>query len=441
METNRDAGRKPAPLKTARVRHPRFLPPARNLPQIETLETRMKILYTTARFPYPPLRGDQVVPYFRIQHLARKHEITLLSFVEGPQEMEYVRHLKPYCVEVHTVPLARWRSYASMSAGALSSLPLQVRYYSSSEYRRKLREILAKCKFDVIHTVLSRPANHTIGIEGTVKVCEMIDAVSLTMKRRADAAHWPAQWIWRREEERMRHFEQRICKSFDGVVVASEVDRQELNAPNVTVVPVGADVSPQPRPSPNGHKVVIFTGNFAYQPNQDAAIYLINEIWPQLRQLVPQARLRIVGNSPGAKLLRVARQFPEVEVTGFVPDLRQHLLAADVAVAPVRSGGAGLHCKVLEAMACGTPVVVSPMVTGIQGLPGEDFLVAADVSGYVQAIRSVLENPQLATALSEKGRRLVVENYSWEKTTQRLELLYEELLYRRLQSTNHAHRN
>ena len=81
------------------------------------------------------------------------------------------------------------------------------------------------------------------------------------------------------------------------------------------------------------------------------------------------------------------------------------------------------------------------MVTGIQGLPGEDFLVAADVSGYVQAIRSVLENPQLATALSEKGRRLVVENYSWEKTTQRLELLYEELLYRRLQSTNHAHRN
>lgn len=401
----------------------------------------MKILYTTARFPYPLLRGDQLVPYSRIQHLARKHEITLLSFVEGPEEMEFVRHLKPHCVEVHTVPLPRWRSYASMHMGALSTLPLQVLYYSSREYQRKLQEILAKRKFDVVHTVLSRPANHTIDVEGVVKVCEMIDAVSLTMKRRASAARWPLQLVWGMEAERMRRFEQRICKSFDGVVVVSEVDRQELNAPNVTVVPAGADVDLRPRSSPNGHKVVIFTGNFAYHPNQDAAIFLINEIWPQLRQVIPRARLRIVGNCPGPSLLRVARQFPEVEVTGFVPDLRQHLLEADVAVAPIRLGGAGLHCKALEAMACGTPVVLSPMVTGLQGLPGEDFLVAADAPEYVRAIRSIFENPGLATALSDNGRRLVVKNYSWEKTTQRLELLYEELLHRRSQSTNHAHRN
>ncbi len=416
----------------------------------------MKILYTTARFPYPPLRGDRLLPYFRIQHLARKHEITLLSFVEGPEEMAYVRHLKEHCVEVHTVPLPRWRSYASMPGGALSSLPLQVLYYSSRAYQKRLREILAKHKFDVIHTVLSRAANHTIGLEGMVKVCEMIDTLSLTMKRRADKAGWPVRGVWRMEAERMRRFEQRICQSFDGVVVVSEADRQGLNAPNVTVVPVGADVSLRSRSAPNGRKVIIFTGNFAYRPNQDAAIFLLNEIWPQLRQVLPEARLRIVGTSPGPSLRRVARQFPEVEVTGFVSDLRQHLLEADVAVAPIRVGGNGMHCKALEAMACGTPVVVSPMVTGIQGKPGKDFLVARDVSEYVQAVRSVLENPALAAALSERGRRLVAENYSWEKTTERLELFYEELLDRRsesansessdsqpanAQSSNHAHRN
>ncbi|HET8922232.1 MAG TPA: glycosyltransferase family 4 protein [Candidatus Acidoferrum sp.] len=402
----------------------------------------MKILYTTARFPYPPLRGDQLVPYARIQHLARKHEITLLSFVEGPEEMEYVRHLKPHCVEVHTVPLPRWRSYASMSGGALSSLPMQVLYYSSREYQRKLQEILANGKFDAVHTVLSRPANHTIHIEGVVKVCEMIDAVSLTMERRARATRWPVQSVWRMEAKRMRRFEQCICKSFDGVVVVSEVDRQELNAPNVTVVPVGADVDPRPRPAPNGHKVVIFTGNFAYHSNQDAAIFLINEIWPQLRQAIPGTRLRIVGNGPSPTLLRAARQFPEVEVTGFVPDLRQHLFEADVAVAPMRLGGGGMHCKAIEAMACGTPLVVSSRVTrGVEGRPGEDFLLAGDAPEYVRAIRSIFENPGLATALSDKGRRLVAEKYSWEKTTQRLELLYEELLHRRSESNNHAHRN
>src|SRR5216684_1920187 len=161
----------------------------------------MKILYTTARFPYPPLRGDQLVPYSRIQHLARKHEITLLSFVEGPEEMEYVRHLKPHCAEVHTVPLPRWRSLASMPMGALSSLPLQVLYYSSREYQKKLQEILAKRKFDVLHTVLSRPANHTLETLGMVKVCEMIDTISLTMESRSDNASWPMQWLWGMEAE------------------------------------------------------------------------------------------------------------------------------------------------------------------------------------------------------------------------------------------------
>jgi polysaccharide biosynthesis protein PslH len=415
---------------------------------------RMKILYTTARFPYPPLRGDQLVPYSRIQHLARRHEITLLSFVERREETDYLQHLAPYCAEVHTVWLPRWRSYASVPAGIISPLPLQVFYYASRVYQRKLLEIVTKQKFDIIHTVLSRAASHTIGVAGPVKVCEMIDAMSLTMKRRAQAAPWPLRLLWRMEAERMRDFEQRICRSFDGVVVVSEADRRELNAPNVTVVPVGADLSSQPgssprswprsspRSSPNGHRVIIFTGNFAYHPNQDAAMFLLSDIWPQLRRLLPEARLRIVGNNPSSSLRLAAGLFPDVEVTGFVPDLRQHLLQADVAIAPLRIGGAGMHCKVLEAMACGTPVVASPLVTGIAGQSERDFLVAENATEYVQAVRRILENPGLSAALSENGRRLVAENYSWEKTTERLESFYEELLHRRLsQSAAYAHRN
>jgi glycosyltransferase involved in cell wall biosynthesis len=178
------------------------------------------------------------------------------------------------------------------------------------------------------------------------------------------------------------------------------------------------------------------TGNFAYHSNEDAAMFLMSEVWPHMRRLHTGMRLRIVGNSPSAGLRSVAERFPDVEVTGFVPDLRQHLLEADIAVAPIRLAGGGTQCKALEAMACGTPVVLSRGITGIQGKPGKDFLVAGDVSEYVDAVRKVLESPGLAQSLSENGRRLVVENYSWEKTTQRLESLYDELLQRRAQSTN-----
>jgi sugar transferase (PEP-CTERM/EpsH1 system associated) len=402
----------------------------------------MKILYTTARFPFPPLRGDQLTPYNRIQHLARRHEITLLSFIERPEELQYVQRVKPYCAQIHAVRLPRWKSYAHMSAGMGKDIPLQVLYYCSREYQRKLQEILAAQKFDILHTVLSRAANHTIGVRGIVKVCEMIDALSLTMKRRADAAHWPTKSVWRIEEQRMRRFEQRICKSFDGVVVVSEVDREALNSPNVTVIPVGTDFSPKTISSRNGRKTVIFTGNFAYHSNEDAAIFLITEIWPELRKLKPDLRLRIVGKSPGSSILRAAERFSDVEVTGFVPDLREQLVDADVAIAPIRLSGGGMHLKALEAMACGTPIVVSDRVTsGIQGLPGDDYLMAGTVPEYVQSVRRILEDPMLAAKLSANGRRLVVEKYSWEGTTERLERLYEELLSRRSTSEKYAHRN
>ena len=314
-------------------------------------------------------------------------------------------------------------------------------FYFSREYQRKLGEILSVGKFDILHTILSRAADHTIGVEGPVKVCEMIDTLSLTMERRATNAVWPAKPFWAREAERMRWYEQRICKNFNGVVVVSEVDREALNAPNVTVIPVGTDFSPRTGSRPNGRKVVVVAGNFAYHSNEDAAVFLTTEIWPELRKAVP-GRLRIVGKSPGSRLLRSASQFPDVEVTGFVPDLRQELVEADVAIAPIRLSGGGMHLKALEAMACGIPIVVSDRVTtGIQGQRGKDYLVAETVAEYVQLVGSVLKDPILAEKLSANGRRLIAEKYSWEKTTERLESLYEDLLIRRSNRANHANRN
>jgi len=214
----------------------------------------MKILYTTARFRIRLTRGpiNAVLSNSALGAKARDH---VASFVEGPEEKEYIGQLKPYCVEVHTVPLPRWRSYASHGHGCFERTAFASPLLFLGRVSRRLQSILAKRKFDVIHTVLARPANHTIGVTSAVKVCEMIDAVSLTMKRRADVARGLAKWVWRMEAERMRRFEQRICKSFDGIVVLSEVDRQELSAPNVTVIPIGTDVSLRPRQSPNGHKV------------------------------------------------------------------------------------------------------------------------------------------------------------------------------------------
>jgi glycosyltransferase involved in cell wall biosynthesis len=370
------------------------------------------------------MRGDQIIAFYRIRYLAQRHEVALLSFVESEAEVEQAAELTRHCAAVHTVRLPQWRSVLNMALGFTDGLPLQAHYYASAAFERQLQVLVEGGSFDVVHSVLARVSAPLLGIRGPVRISDMVDALSLTMARRAAASHHLERWVYSLEARRMRDFEQQLCREMEGVIVVSEKDRDYLGAPRVTVIPAGVEIEPRPRPERSGPRTVIFTGNFEYYPNVDAAEFLLREIWPAVRRAVGEARLKIVGNNPPARLARLAEQQPGAEVTGYVEDLAAHLLEADVAVSPVRLGGAGMHRKVLEAMACGTPVVVSPLVTGFRAQPGEDLLVAEDVPGYVAAIRSVLEDPERARRMSERGRRIVAENYSWEGTTRQLEDYY-----------------
>jgi glycosyltransferase involved in cell wall biosynthesis len=365
----------------------------------------------------------------------------LLSFIGHQKELEYLPKLSDYCAEVQTVILPAWRSYLRATAQCYRGLPLQVLYYESDEYRTKLKRLLARDAFDVVHTVLSRGALFTMPLNGPVRVLEMLDALSLNMQRRSEAETGLARWFFQAEAGRMRRFEQMACREFDQVLVLSAVDRDHLGAENVSMIPAGADLPEFSPPPPGKPPSVIFTGNFSYYPNQDAARFLIQEIFPELQKAIPGVRLRIVGANPPLELRRAADGGRCIEVTGYVDDLTAHLRASDVAICPLRTGGTGMHRKVVEAMACGIPVVASSLVTGIEGRPGEDLLYANDVHEYVAAIRSILTGPDLARKLSENGRRLVEQKYSWEGTTLQLERLYTHLLDKNRSGTGHAHRN
>ena len=401
----------------------------------------MKVLFTATRLPYHPFRGDTLITYHRIRQLVQRHEVTLLSFVETRQELDRVSEMAPYCAEIQTVLLPKWRSYTGAAWRSYRRVPLQVLYYQSAEYNRKLQQLLARHRYDVVHTVLSRGALHTIDAKVPVKVVEMIDALSLTMQRIARTEPYPSRLFFQMEAARMRRLEQLICSRFDHVLVVSKVDQQHLGAPNVSVIPAGAEL-PQPRPARNGRPpTVIFSGNLMAWGTRDAVWFVVKDLWPAVRQAVPGARLRIVGLGPPPKLVRMARSMPDVEVTGYVPDLTPYFHEADVALCPVRTAGAGLKRKALEAMACGVPVVATPDVSGVEGRAGEDILFARDVPEYVNAIRDVLTQPKLAERLSVNGRRLVAEEYSWEAATRQLEQLYEDLLQGRRQVARDAHRN
>ena len=168
----------------------------------------------------------------------------------------------------------------------------------------------------------------------------------------------------------------------------------------------------------------MFTGNLGYFANADAAAWFAREAFPLVRARQPEARFLIAGARP-SRAVRALGRLPGVTVLGPVGDMAAVLRAARVAVAPLRTGS-GQQSKVLEAMACGTPVVASPLaLAGIAAVEGRDLLVGGDAEATADAVLKLLSDNDLALDLAAAGRRLVEQVYTWERSAALLEAAYD----------------
>ena len=188
-------------------------------------------------------------------------------------------------------------------------------------------------------------------------------------------------------------------------VVVAERDRAELRRINPAldweVIPNGVDLEYfWPQPGQREAATLLFTGNFAYEPNEEAARYLARELLPRLREQLPTARLWLVGNAPSAAMRAMAGE--QIVVSGRVPDLRPWLARASVFVCPLRLG-AGIRNKALEALAAGCPLVATPLsVDGIAAVDGHHALLR-ERSGLPAAVQTLLGDARCGSVWRVRG--------------------------------------
>ena len=226
-----------------------------------------------------------------------------------------------------------------------------------------------------------------------------------------------------------RRFERFMFTPYDRAVVISDVDAAMLRglnpALNVSVIPNGIDLAQFPVSHAEREPcTLVFVGNYAYAPNQDAARLLAERILPAVQAQIRSARLRLVGANPPDWLRGMANDC--IEVTGRVPDVAPYLARASAFVCPLRVG-AGLKNKLLEALAMGAPVVSTPLsVDGIAVADGESALIA-DVENMADAVIRLLRDESLRRRLSRQGRALIESRYTWTRTADAYERLYDEI--------------
>ena len=384
----------------------------------------MRVLFLTPRFPYPPLKGDQVVAYHRLRLLSRRHEITLLSFVESEEELAGAAELERYCEAIHTFQLPPWRSFVNVAARApFSRLPLQVLYYASDAARKRVETLLASDGFDVVHAYFHRMASY-VSDAPVPKVLDLMDSMQLRMQRNAAVARPPKRWMFREELRRVTPYEVELARRFDEVIVVSEQDRDFLPDGRVTVVPNGVDTDLFAPTGEAKGPTIVFSGHMSYDPNVHAVTWFAERCFPRVRAQVPEASLVIAGWNP-AKAVRELGTLPGVEVTGWVESMPAILNRAAVAIAPMQSGS-GIQNKILEAMSCELPVVTTTIGLGSIGAKPEDEIVVADgEEPFADAVVRLLRSPERAADVGRRARRYVLDHHSWQSAADQVDEVYQ----------------
>mgnify|MGYP000299208559 CR=1 FL=1 len=383
----------------------------------------VRVLFVAPRFPYPPLQGDRLRAYELLRQLHQRHTITLVA----PDQPGAEQHAANICTTWQPVAQSRLAAFIRTAAAIPSSRPLQVAYLCSSALRATVRELLQTGNYDILHLHTARVAPVA---DGTTlpAVVDFIDPLSLNMRRRAEREHGLAQLLFAAESQRMANYEQQLLTKLASAVLVSAADRAILgNHPRLYVIPLGVDLQRfRYSETERDPATIIFSGRMAYFPNADAAQFLARDIFPLVRAQVPNVQLRIVGADPPAAIQELTL-LPGVQVTGYVADLAGELQRATIAAAPLRAG-TGMQIKVLEAMACGLPVVATRQVlAGVAAQHGQHALQGETAAQLAAAMVQLIQQPALRVQLARAAHRLVEELYTWERAADAFEHLYQSI--------------
>jgi polysaccharide biosynthesis protein PslH len=401
----------------------------------------MRILLLTQVLPYPPDSGPRIKTYNMVQHLAQRHEVTLVSLVRTEKEAADAERLRGLCADVHTVPLrrSRARDVYHLARSFVADLPFIIARDHSAELHQLLRNLTARTQFDAIHVDQLNMVQFAFGLPVPRIVLDQHNAVWTIPQRMADHLRLgPKRLFLEIEARRLRRYEAEVCARVDAVLAVSEQDRWALNlaaeehgvgqAREMAIVPIAIDTHTEraiPR-EPNPRRILSLATMF-WPPNVEGVMWFAHEVYPLVQAQVPDVQFSIVGARPPHHVRQLAEADPSIEVTGYVDDPRPYIASSAALIVPVHAGG-GMRVKILEALARGIPIVSTTIgYEGIDLVPGEHLLVGDTPEQFAAALVRLLQSPAQGAALAAAGRQLVEQQYEWRVVYRAVDRLYERL--------------
>jgi glycosyltransferase involved in cell wall biosynthesis len=222
--------------------------------------------------------------------------------------------------------------------------------------------------------------------------------------------------IYRIEKKRIEKYEKFIINIYKKCVLNTQADKEYLGShESLYVYPMGVNCL-ENIPDQYQKNKIVFVGNMRTLQNQDAVQFFVSDIFPVIKNIIPDAVFHIIGAEPPINIQDMGDD-KNIVVSGFVKSVENEIKNAAVAVAPVRIA-AGIQNKVLISMACGVPVVLTSLIS--KGIPelisGKNCMIADEKNNFAYAVVSLMQDDAMRNNIGKAGYDMVKSEYSWEKT-------------------------
>jgi glycosyltransferase involved in cell wall biosynthesis len=399
----------------------------------------MRVLFLTAHLPFPPFSGGRRREFELISRLSKKFEIHLCSVTKTWEiDNTYVNNMLSYCSTVNL--------FKAVPAVMQQGIPysFQMKRHLSHEARSHISHELGRHYYDIVHVegyylmqlLPSKLKIPIILVEHNIEYLLTLQRFMLSTSSQEKSRYWQ-EYVYTLKWERIFWRRAKICVT---LTVEDKIAMKRLESDiNIKMIPDGIDhlkdngAHKRQGNILNSHIAramgsrILLVGNFAYEPNIDAALYFSNQIFPLVLQAVPNAKLFIVGNEPPPQILSL-RSNRQIVVTGYVESVIPFYRMADVVVCPLRIGG-GIKVKVLEALYAGKAIVSTSV--GAQGLGSntrQALTVANDVTHFAQSVIRLLQDPEERLKLERNALTYAKNLPTWDHATQAFVKCYEETI-------------
>ncbi|HHZ94308.1 MAG TPA: glycosyltransferase [Flavobacteriales bacterium] len=215
--------------------------------------------------------------------------------------------------------------------------------------------------------------------------------------------------------KQLAEYESIRINDFDALIPITDEDAEIFREIGATipihVTPFGMDYEDS-NDTVNSETVdhVFHFGSMDWQPNIQGVKWLLEEVWPKVRNVNSEAKLILAGRKMPASFVTNAEL--GIEVIGEVESAQEFLDRRGIMTIPIHSGS-GMRVKAVEGMSAGRPAVSTEIgVSGLDLENGEHALIANSPTEFASHIIELLNNPELSNSIAQKGKAHIRNKFS-----------------------------